>query len=235
MATVPTWLHLLASISLGLAALCALIIALDIVHGHRQNMWIMNMVWPITALWAGPLALIAYFKVGRLATRAQVEAARARDEQPPSKAKPFWESVGVGVTHCGAGCTLGDLAAEWLVVLVPITLFGQHVFGTWALDFVLALLIGIAFQYFTIAPMRDLSVGKGIVAALKADTLSLTAWQVGMYGWMALALFVFYSEAALPKSGPTFWFMMQIAMICGFLTSYPVNWWLLRKGLKEAM
>jgi len=29
--------------------------------------------------------------------------------------------------------------------------------------------------------------------------------------------------------------MMQIAMLIGFLTAYPVNWWLLRAGLKEKM
>ena len=29
--------------------------------------------------------------------------------------------------------------------------------------------------------------------------------------------------------------MMQIAMICGFVTAYPVNWWLIRAGLKEKM
>jgi hypothetical protein len=29
--------------------------------------------------------------------------------------------------------------------------------------------------------------------------------------------------------------MMQAAMICGFATSYPMNWWLIRRGLKEAM
>ncbi len=29
--------------------------------------------------------------------------------------------------------------------------------------------------------------------------------------------------------------MMQIAMAAGFLTSYPVNWWLLSKGIKEKM
>ncbi|MEO8630319.1 MAG: DUF4396 domain-containing protein, partial [Betaproteobacteria bacterium] len=39
----------------------------------------------------------------------------------------------------------------------------------------------------------------------------------------------------LPKSSPVFWFMMQIAMLFGFLTSYPVNWWLLRTGIKETM
>ena len=32
-----------------------------------------------------------------------------------------------------------------------------------------------------------------------------------------------------------FWFMMQIAMLAGFVTSYPVNWWLLRSGVKEKM
>jgi hypothetical protein len=29
--------------------------------------------------------------------------------------------------------------------------------------------------------------------------------------------------------------MMQIAMVVGFLTTYPVNWWLIRKGIKEKM
>jgi len=33
---------------------------------------------------------------------------------------------------------------------------------------------------------------------------------------------------------PEFWFMMQIAMIAGFLTSYPV-WWLVEAGIKERM
>jgi hypothetical protein len=28
---------------------------------------------------------------------------------------------------------------------------------------------------------------------------------------------------------------MQVGMIIGFFTSYPANWWLIRKGLKEEM
>ncbi|BAY10011.1 DUF4396 domain-containing protein [Calothrix sp. NIES-2098] len=36
-------------------------------------------------------------------------------------------------------------------------------------------------------------------------------------------------------NNPVFWFMMQIGMVCGFLTSYPVNWWLLSKKIKEVM
>ena len=32
-----------------------------------------------------------------------------------------------------------------------------------------------------------------------------------------------------------FWFMMQIAMLCGFATSYPVNGWLIRSAIKQPM
>lgn len=32
-----------------------------------------------------------------------------------------------------------------------------------------------------------------------------------------------------------FWALKQVAMVYGFLTSYPVNWWLIRNGIKKAM
>lgn len=34
---------------------------------------------------------------------------------------------------------------------------------------------------------------------------------------------------------PSYWFLMQIAMMAGFLTTVPVNAWLIRAGIKEAM
>ncbi|MGE3268096.1 MAG: DUF4396 domain-containing protein [Chloroflexota bacterium] len=231
---IPDWLWLLAIIVLMSDVVAVVVVAWDLVN-HPQQMAIMNVVWPATTLYAGPLGLWAYFAVGKLSAKDRVMQAKQHGEQPPNKTKPFWQMVGVGATHCGSGCTLGDIVAEWFTFFVPLTILGQHVFGTWALDYVLAFLFGIAFQYFTIKPMRQLSVGQGLVAALKADTLSLTAWQVGMYGWMALTLFVFFSPETLPKTSPVFWFMMQIAMLAGFLTSYPVNWWLLRSGIKEKM
>jgi hypothetical protein len=46
----------------------------------------------------------------------------------------------------------------------------------------------------------------------------------------------------LPKSIPVFWFMvhgswfmMQLAMLTGFVTAYPVNRWLIKAGIKESM
>ncbi len=94
-------------------------------------------------------------------------------------------------------CTLADIVGEWALFLVPLTFLGMKIFGAWVVDNFLALLFGIFFQYFTIAPMRDLSFGKGMVAAARADFFSLTAWQVGMYGWMVIATFVIFADTAV--------------------------------------
>ena len=80
-------------------------------------MWIMNIVWPLTALYAGPLAAWSYFKVGRLSTHQAMEQAKARGEKPEARKKPFWQSAALGTSHCGSGCTLGDIVAEWFIVL----------------------------------------------------------------------------------------------------------------------
>ena len=46
---IPAWLHVLSIASLALGALCAAVIAPNPVR-HPQHMWIMDVVWPVTAL-----------------------------------------------------------------------------------------------------------------------------------------------------------------------------------------
>ena len=77
-------------------------------------------------------------------------------------------------------------------------------------------------------------VSQGLWAALKADTLSLLSFEVGLFGWMAVRFFVFFHPHLKPTD-PTYWFMMQLGMIVGFFTSLPANRFLLTKGIKEAM
>ncbi|HEX4342372.1 MAG TPA: DUF4396 domain-containing protein [Verrucomicrobiae bacterium] len=230
---IPSWLHLLAILVLTVWALCGVIILADNLSGHRQHMAIMNIVWPVTALWAGPVALWLYFKQGRRMTHHAMHAARQQEKHPGAPKRPFPLTVAIGTTHCGAGCTLGDLISEMVMYFAPVTILNQRIFGTWAVDFAAAFILGIVFQYFSIVPMKHLPPGKGLAAALKADALSLAAWQIGMYLWMALVIFLWFGE--ISKTNPVFWFMMQIAMVCGFLTSYPANWWLLKRGIKERM
>ena len=236
---IPLWLHWLSVISLAAGAACAAVIAVDEVR-HPQPMWIMNLVWPLVALSGSVLVLWAYFEVGRNAG----EDVHGGDEDHGGSS--FAVSVAKGTSHCGAGCTLGDIVAEWLVVAVPViavwfgwhSLFGEKIFAVWIVDYIFALAFGIAFQFYAIAPMRGLGVWEGLWEAAKADVLSLTFWQIGMYGFMAVAHFWLFGAllgVKLETTTLSFWFMMQIAMICGFITAYPINWWLIRVGIKEAM
>ena len=242
----PVWLHLLAWFMLAAGGFCALIAAYDVFR-RPQHMAVMNVVWPTTALFGGPLTLWAYYRYGRLASRETVRAAAETGAAPPSRTQtPFAVMVGKGALHCGSGCMIGDIAAEWLAFLAPSVavalgwhwLFADKMYAVWALDFLFAFALGIVFQYFAIVPMRKLSPLEGVVAAVKTDALSLMAWQIGMYGFMAFAqLYLFGSLLGrrAEVDTPEFWFMMQIAMIAGFVTAYPVNRWLIGRGLKEKM
>lgn len=221
----PTWLTILAWISLTVSVASGIAIALDIRRGHRQPMWIMELVWPITALYTGPVGLWAYHRLGRVTGRNEPHATPRRS---------FPASVAIGVMHCGSGCTLGDMLGAVVVAGIGLQVLGLALWSELAVDFAFAFTLGIAFQYFAIAPMRGLGLRDGLVAALKADTLSLTAFEVGMFGWMIPVQLVLF-PAHLHPDEPAYWLMMQVAMLLGFATAYPVNWWLLRVGIKERM
>jgi len=89
-------------------------------------------------------------------------------------------------------------------------------------DCVLTLSWGILFQYYVIQPMRHLSVGEGLKRAAKADFLALSAFEIGLFGWMAIMQLVLFPHH-LPTDTAAFWFLMQIGMLAGFITTYPVN------------
>lgn len=234
---------LIAWASLILAFLCSAFIILDM-HHRPQPMKVMAFVWPLCALFGGPLLLAFYLVWGRAPVEdgdhgvAHHHHGSHSDDNGPG----FPVSVAKGALHCGAGCSLGDILAETLALLFPVVLvpfgfpglFEQKMFATWGLDFLFALVIGIVFQYFAIVPMRDLSPGRGVIEALKVDALSLVSWQVGMYGAMAIAQFLILDEPVEANTA-MFWFIMQFAMIAGFITAYPTNWFLIRAGIKEKM
>ncbi|WP_156841891.1 DUF4396 domain-containing protein [Novosphingobium aquimarinum] len=226
---IPIWFKVVAIALLLIGVVSALYMAV-VMRRHPPKMAVMQFVWPLCALFAGPLLIWFYRRY----------AAPGTDEAP------FAAKVAKGTLHCGAGCTLADLVSENVAHHFPGvlklfglgSLFSQHIFATWVMDYVLALGTGIVFQYFAIVPMRDLSFGNGIVTAAKADFLSLTSWQVGMYGLMGLAHFLLFPAwfgTRVDAGSPIFWAAMQFAMMAGFATAYLPNWMLIRTGVKEEM
>src|SRR5216684_1966154 len=193
-------------ISTGLGLATALVIALD-VRKHPQSMRIMNIVWPVTGLYFPLIGIWFYRSMGR---PMAVDAPKGRGHDA------HWQSIFLSATHCGAGCVIGDILGAPLVYRFRLTL------------------LGIAFQYFPIRSMRQVPPAQAIWDAVKADTLSLIAFEVGMFSWMAFARYVLLPQPVAPNS-VVFWFMMQIGLIFGFLTTYPANWLLVKWGIKSGM
>ncbi len=234
---------------LSLCFLCTAIIFFDELR-RPQEMMIMNFVWPITALYGGPLALWGYFKSApkmakhhkqQMKSGLQAELQREKpastwqQREPSDGSSPSPEQVAVATTHCGAGCTLGDIVGEWWIFSAGLVIAGGTLGTRLLLDFLLAWAFGVVFQYFTIVPMRGLSFGKGLLQAMRADTLSIIAFQIGMSAWSVLVYFVLFPAPHLKVTEAVFWFMMQIGMILGFFASYPVNMFLVKSGWKEKM
>jgi hypothetical protein len=227
-------LTLLAWISLATAFASAFVISVDEMR-HPQKMAVMNIVWPISALYFSVFALWAYFRIGRRNTKAAMAKGVSKGKSDRG-GPPTLTQVAIGTSHCGAGCTVADVFTEFGIAAAGLTLFGSVLWTEFLLDFVVAWAVGVAFQYFAIKPMRkDLTPARAVWAAIKADTFSIAAFQIGMYAWMALVFFKLFPAPHLTPFDPRYWLMMQIAMLCGFLTSFPMNRFLIGSGLKERM
>jgi hypothetical protein len=270
----PSWLTTVAWLYLAVCFCCAGIIGYDIAFNHRrQPMGVMNFVFPITALYLGPFALMLYWRWARAAAplpqppmrmsrtsvpqaagaaahdqmysgqhahrdRANTAGPEGRDDQAAQneQAKPGWVTLAIEVSHCGAGCALGDVISEWAIFALGLTIAGLTLGAEYAGDYILALVFGIVFQYFAIAPMRGLGVRDGLVAAAKADFISLTAFEIGLFGWMAImTLVLFPAPHQLMPNSAAFWLLMQVGMIIGYCTAWPANVWLVRRGIKVPM
>jgi hypothetical protein len=214
--TTISWIFIILGLLTGLAIL------IDVIR-HPQPMSVMNVTWPINGLYTPVFGWWVYKKLG----------------QPDALAgghtdKPQWQSVAVSVTHCSGGCVLGDSIAAPIVSAIGFTVFGMLLLGHFVGEFIAAYLFGILFQILPIMSMGESNVFKALVAAIKADTLSLISFEIGMFGWIAFSFLVLMPQEP-DVASPVFWFLMQIAMIIGFLTAYPANWYLVKAGIKHGM
>lgn len=214
-----SWLEPAAKAFILLSILSALAVWADIrLLGRRQHMAVMEAVWPLTMLYWGPIGLPFYAWLGR--------APRAMPEHHHHHAPPMWQASFKAATHCGAGCALGDLLGESIAIGTGLALAGSALAGRTVLAFLFAYLFGVGFQLFSQHGERPLAAR--LREAIAVDTLSLLAYEAGMLITMAVL-------PEVPPASWRYWLGMQAAMLVGFATTYPMNWWLIRRGIKQAM
>lgn len=140
-----------------------------------------------------------------------------------------WRQVLGSTMHCVAGDGIGILAGAVL----------SSVFGLGGLSEVgVEYILGFAFGWtiFQALFMRDMA-GGSYPSALKrtfmAELLSMNLLMAGMAPTV-MALKARIATAADPMT-PSFWFVMSMGLLVGFIVAYPMNWWLVANHLKHGM
>ncbi len=226
--TIPAWLTTVSWIFLGLALVSAGILLYDIYgRGYRQRLRAMEVVWVTSALYLGPLAVLAYSRWGR----PRSEKWQDEHGDAPEKSLPVAAATG-GLTG-GAASALAHVVGVPLVVLSGLTIAGLDLWAMILVIAVMATALLFAFEYFfSTARERELPPARGLGVALLIALVTVLAFDVGMGGWM---LFLHFSAFMPAPTDIAFLFLMQIGLILGFLTGYPAVAWLVGRGTKATV
>jgi hypothetical protein len=140
-----------------------------------------------------------------------------------------WRQVLGSTMHCVAGDGIGILAgaaiASYLTLSRPVDIALEYGLG-----------FGFGWTIFQSLFMRDMAGGsyrRSLASTFIPEFLSMNFLMAGMMPIASLG-----RAAVGGKSSPLtpeFWFVMSIALLTGFVVAYPINWWLVAKGLKHGM
>ena len=140
-----------------------------------------------------------------------------------------WRQTLGSTMHCVAGDGVGILAGAVIggFLLLPA-----------ALDITMEYVLGFGFGLgiFQALFMRDMVGGSYPRALARSFIPELTSMNCLMAGMIPVAMILRSRIAgATSPLSPAFWFVMSMALMTGFSTAYPMNWWLVARRLKHGM
>ena len=140
-----------------------------------------------------------------------------------------WRQALGSTMHCVAGDGVGILAGA--VIASVLGLAGLA-------EVVLEYILGFAFGWaiFQALFMRDMAGGsyqRALTSTFMPELLSMNLLMAGMVPTV-MALRKWIGPAADPMT-PSFWFVMSMGLLVGFVVAYPMNWWLVANHLKHGM
>lgn len=191
-----------------IVAVSLAVFAWDVRENNDEMAPLMKFVWALTVLYSGPIGLSVYWYSGR----AQIE----RDS--------LWRKGCRSVAHCYSGCGAGEV--------IGITLAA----GLLSLGTSLVIVVTFAFAYamgyaLTVGPLMQEGVGFREAAkdALLTETPSITVMEIAAIGtdvWLA-------GEAHI--TDVLFWSGLAFSLTIGLLVAYPINVYLVHRGVKGGM
>ncbi|MFC4016609.1 DUF4396 domain-containing protein [Micromonospora sp. GCM10011542] len=225
----PMWLVMLswAVLFVGLAS-TAVVVVDQFVLGYRQPVKVMEMVWPVNALYLGPAAVLGYRKWGRPQSPRWLD----RHGSPPRRSLNARTTI--KACHCATHCTLGVLIATPVTYGFGLEMFGSTLWPEVVGDYVGAAAVGVAFRYYTEARTGGRRAWAVMRKFFMRDLLTVSVFEFALLGWLALMHFVFFHETLRPN-GPVFWLIIQAGLIIGFFAAWPPTLLLTRRGVETEL
>ncbi len=187
---------------------------------NNPELTVMKWGWVLVTLYLGPVALALYV----LSCKEPAPGTHQRFIQP------LWKQ-GLGSTiHCVAGDATGIIAAAVITGLLGLPM-GVDLVIEYAAGFGFGLLI------FQSLFMRDMMGGSYLAAvrhSLLPEWLSMNFMMTGMFPTMVI-LMMGRDMRAMEPTQLLFWGTMSAAVAVGLAVAYPVNVWMVDKGLKHGM
>lgn len=200
-----------------LTALSLAFVALDIPKTPEAT--VLKWAFVILTAFTGPFG--AFFYV--LGCREPLKGLHTEYVSSP------WRQVLGSTMHCAAGDGIGIIAGAVIAAIVELGGLADL-----ALEYVLGFGFGwVFFQAFAMRDMYGGSFARSLRATFVPELLSMNLLMAGMVATMRVLMPLV--EGASEPWRPGFWFVMSMAMIVGFAVAYPVNWWLVTRGLKHGM
>jgi hypothetical protein len=144
--------------------------------------------------------------------------------------RPLWKQ-GVGSTvHCIAGDATGIIAAAAITATLGLPMW---------IDLIVEYVAGFAFGLFIFQAlfMKNMMGGtytKALRRSFVPEWLSMNMMMAGMAPTMVF-LMMGRDMRAMEPTQPTFWFVMSIGVVVGFVIAYPVNVWMVGRSLKHGL
>ena len=176
--------------------------------------------WVLITLYMGPVGLALYVLSDK----------EPRPGEHEEFIKPLWKQ-GVGSTvHCVAGDATGIITAAVITSALGLPMW---------IDLIVEYVAGFAFGLFIFQAlfMKDMMGGsypKAVKDSFMPEWLSMNMMAAGMFPVM-IFLMMGRDMRAMQPTEPLFWAVMSLGVIIGFATAYPVNVWLVAKGLKHGL
>ena len=202
-----------------LTALAVAYVAYD-AYFHNPELTVMKWGWVLVTLYMGPIGLGLYI----------LACKEPRPFTHEEFITPLWKQAMGSTIHCVAGDATGIIAAATITALLGFPMWLDLTIE-YAAGFAFGLLI---FQALFMKDMMGGSYRKAVRMSFLPEWLSMNMVMAGMIPAMVV-LMMGRDMRAMEPGQLLYWGTMSFGVIVGFATAYPVNWWLVAKGLKHGM